>query len=105
MKDYKGISDYDGFENPISDLLDDKSYSMLTDNAKELLEGDLVALAWKNHTSRTDKLNIRDLVSIEDAFSSHSLRGDISSPVVGASCCCTCTPACCCTAVAVIKSA
>lgn len=93
----------ENFHNPITNLLDSKAASLLSANAKQLLEGDLYALAWKNHTVRTEKLNVRDLNSIEEAFSKHSLHGSSSAPVVGSSCCCTCTPACCCTAVSVIR--
>lgn len=101
----KLMENYDDFNTPISELLEGHDASILTDAAKNLLEGDLVALAWKNHTPRTEKLGVRDLQSIEEAFSNHSLFGSSKAPVVGASCCCTCTPACCCTAAAVIKAA
>lgn len=99
------VTDYPDFKNPITSLLEGGDVNILTDAAKNLLEGDLVALAWRNHTPRTEKLTVRDLNSIEEAFSNHSLFGGSTSPVVGASCCCTCTPACCCTAAAVIKAA
>jgi hypothetical protein len=99
------LKDYADFKNPISNLLEGGDVNILTDAAKNLMEGDLVALAWKNHTPRTEKLTVRDLNSIEEAFSKHRLYGSSTSPVVGAACCCTCTPACCCTAVAVIKAA
>jgi hypothetical protein len=99
------LNDYKDFNNSISDLLEGGDVSILTDAAKELLEGDLIALAWKNHTPRTEKLGVRDLNSIEEAFSKHSLYGGSTQPVVGAACCCTCTPACCCTAAAVVKAA
>ncbi len=89
---------------PITDFLEKQDVAKLTDPAKKLIEGDLVALAWRNHTKRTQGLTWRDLVSIEDAFASHPFRGSASSELVGASCCCTCTPACCCTAVAVTNS-
>lgn len=95
----------ENFNNPITNLLESDGLSLLTDGAKQLLEGDLYALAWKNHTVRTDSLSVRDLNSIEEAFSKHSLHGSSDAPVVGASCCCTCTPACCCTAVSVIRAA
>lgn len=98
------IKDYRDFNNPISSLLEGGDVSILTDAAKKLMEGDLVALAWHNHTERTEKLTVRDLNSIEEAFQNHSLYGSAKDPVVGASCCCTCTPACCCTAAAVIKA-
>ncbi|WP_236975000.1 hypothetical protein [Membranihabitans maritimus] len=95
---------YDDFNVPITDLLDEKDADILTEEAKNLLEGDLLALAWKNHTPRTEKLVVRDLDSIEEAFSKSSLYGSATSPVVGGGCCCTCTPACCCCATAVIKN-
>ncbi len=98
------ITDYRDFDNPITDLLEGNDASALTAAAKGLLEGDLIALAWGNNTSRTEKLGVRDLQSIEEAFKNHSLHGGSSDPVVGAGCCCTCTPACCCTAAAVIKA-
>nr|WP_314542824.1 hypothetical protein [uncultured Massilia sp.] len=99
------FSDVENFNTPITQLLEGNDVSLLTSAASRLLEGDLYALAWKNHTARTEHLTPRDLVSIEEAFSRHSLHGSSTSPVVGASCCCTCTPACCCTAVAVIRAA
>lgn len=99
------FADVENFNTPITDLLEGNDVSLLTTSARKLLEGDLYALAWKNHTQRTERLTPRDLVSIEEAFSRHSLHGSSSSPVVGASCCCTCTPACCCTAVAVLRAA
>jgi hypothetical protein len=100
------LTDYEDFENPITNLLEsEQGISTLTDAAKKLLEGDLIALAWKNNTPRTETLTVRDLQSIEEAFHKHSLYGSSTDPVVGASCCCTCTPACCCTAAAVIKAA
>ncbi|MBD3628754.1 hypothetical protein [Cyclobacterium sp.] len=100
------LENYEDFNTPIGELLEGHDVSILTDEAKKLVEGDLVALAWKNHTPRTEKLGVRDLQSIEEAFSKHSLFGSSNSPVVGAACCCcTCTPACCCTAAAVIKAA
>lgn len=98
------LSNYEDFNVPIEDLLQGNDVSLLTDEAKKLVEGDLVALAWKNHTPRTENLGVRDLQSIEEAFSNHSLFGNSSTPVVGAACCCTCTPACCCTAAAVVKA-
>ncbi len=88
---------------PITDFLEGNDIDILTDAAKRLTEGDLVALAWKNHTERTEALSIRDLVSIETAFQQHSFRGRADSELVGTSCCCTCTPACCCTAVTVTE--
>lgn len=99
------FSDVENFNTPITDLLEGNDASILTASARHLLEGDLYALAWKNHTARTEKLTPRDLNSIEEAFRRHSLHGSSTSPVVGASCCCTCTPACCCTAVAVLRAA
>ncbi|MDQ1830787.1 hypothetical protein [Massilia scottii] len=99
------FADVENFNTPIADLLEGDGFSMLTETAQQLLEGDLYALAWKNNTARTDALTVRDLTSIEEAFSQHSLHGTSTSPVVGAACCCTCTPACCCTAVSVIRSA
>lgn len=99
------LSDYPDFNTPITNLLEGNESSILTDAAKGLLEGDLIALAWKNNTTRTEGLTVRDLQSIEEAFSNHSLTGSSSTPVVGLACCCTCTPACCCTAAAVIKAA
>ncbi|UII21554.1 hypothetical protein [Fulvivirga ligni] len=99
------LKNYQDFNVPITDLLEGGDAHILTDAAKQLVEGDLVALAWRNITPRTEKLGVRDLQSIEEAFASHSLYGTSKSPVVGASCCCTCTPACCCTAAAVIKAA
>ena len=98
------IANYPDFNTPITDLLEGNDASMLTDAACRLVEGDLVALAWKNHTNATENLTVRDLQSIEEAFANHSLTGSSSTPVVGASCCCTCTPACCCTAAAIIKA-
>lgn len=98
------FADVENFTNPITNLLDGNAASILSENAQQLLEGDLYALAWKNHTSRTEQLTVRDLNSIEEAFSKHSLHGSSTSPAVGAACCCTCTPACCCTAVAVIRA-
>ena len=98
------IKDYLDFSKPITDLLG-KEASLLTAEAKKLVEGDLIALAWKNHTANTEKLTVRDLHSIEEAFDKHTLTGGANAPVVGASCCCTCTPACCCTAAAVIHAA
>ncbi len=100
-----GITEYSDFDTPISDLLEGSDVEILTATARDLLEGDLIALAWKNHTPRTENLSFRDLNSIEEAFSKHSLYGSSTTPVVGAACCCTCTPACCCTAAAVIKAA
>ncbi len=88
---------------PITDFLDKSDVELLTDAAKRLTEGDLVALAWKNHTVRTEALSVRDLVSIETAFQHHGFRGRADSELVGTSCCCTCTPACCCTAVTVTE--
>ncbi len=99
------ITNHSDFHNPITSLLEGNDVSILTENARQLLEGDLYALAWKNHTNRTEKLTVRDLNSIEEAFSKHSLYGSSSTPAVGAGCCCTCTPACCCTAVAVLRAA
>ncbi len=104
--DMASFRDIPEFDNPITNLLEGEDSSILTENARQLLEGDLYALAWKNNTVRTDKLNVRDLNSIEEAFRKHSLYGSSNSPVVGgACCCCTCTPACCCTAVAVLRAA
>lgn len=88
---------------PITDFLEGHDADVLTEPAKQLIEGDLVALAWRNHTERTEALSVRDLVSIEQAFINHSFRGRADSDLVGASCCCTCTPACCCTAVSVTE--
>lgn len=99
------LKEYEDFKNPITNLLEDGDSNLLTDAAKNLLEGDLIAIAWKNHTPRTEKLTVRDLNSIEEAFQNHNLYGSSGDPVVGAGCCCTCTPACCCTAAAVIKAA
>ena len=99
------FTDMDSFNTPIAELLEGNDADVLSDAAKVLLEGDLMALAWKNNTARTEKLSVRDLYSIEEAFRQHSLMGSSTSPAVGAACCCTCTPACCCTAVAVIKAA
>ncbi|MCG8476328.1 MAG: hypothetical protein MI784_12745 [Cytophagales bacterium] len=99
------IKDYPGFTTPINELLEKKDFDILTDEAKKLLAGDLVALAWKQNTVRTEKLGVRDMLSIEEAFANHSFHGHSRSPLVGACCCCTCTPACCCTAAAVIKAA
>jgi hypothetical protein len=76
----------------------------LTANAAKLVEADLVALAWRNNTARTQNLTWRDIVSIEDAFQDHPFRGDAQSELVGAACCCTCTPACCCTAAATVNA-
>ncbi|MBW5892954.1 MULTISPECIES: hypothetical protein [Pectobacterium] len=98
------IKDHPDFNNPITSLLEGNGASILTEDARQLLEGDLLALSWKNHTVRTEKLTVRDLNSIEEAFGKHSLYGSSTSPVVGASCCCSCTP-CCCTAVAVVHAA
>lgn len=89
------------FATPITQLLEGKDTEILTKAARELREGDLVALAWKNNTSRTEKLGVRDLLSIQEAFAKHSFTGSSTSQVVGGGCCCTCTPACCCTAVSV----
>lgn len=94
-------NDYQDFSTPISSLLSEGA-DLLTDAAKKLVEGDLVALAWRNQTQRTAGLTTQDLFSIEQAFHKNSLYGD--QTVAGASCCCTCTPACCCTAVAVIQN-
>lgn len=99
------LVDHEDFSNPISNLLDKDGEAVLTEAARALYEGDLLALAWRNHTVRTDKLSPRDLSSIEEAFRKHSLYGASNSPVVGGGCCCTCTPACCCCAAAVIKAA
>lgn len=99
------FSHVENFNTPITDLLEGNDVSILTASARRLLEGDLYALAWKNHTQRTEKLTPRDLVSIEEAFAHHSLHGTSTTPVAGASCCCTCTPACCCTAVAIVRAA
>lgn len=98
------IKDYPDFNNPITSLLEGNGASILTENARQLLEGDLIALSWKNHTARTEKLTVRDINSIEEAFSKHSLYGSSDAPVVGGSCCC-CTAPCCCTAVAVVQAA
>ncbi|TFI57029.1 hypothetical protein E2493_17195 [Sphingomonas parva] len=94
--------DTQDFDTPITEFLDGPSADRLTAKAKTLIEGDLVALAWRNSTERTETLSWRDIVSIEDAFKDHPFRGDANSETVGASCCCTCTPACCCTAAAVV---
>ncbi|MBN3816047.1 hypothetical protein G3N57_05230 [Paraburkholderia sp. Se-20369] len=99
------FTDLTDFNNPIANLLDNNAEAFLTPAARQLLKGDLVALAWRNHTARTEQLTPRDLDSIEEAFRRHSLWGSANAPVVGSSCCCTCTPACCCTAVAVVKAA
>jgi len=98
--DQFNLADY---ATPITDFLEGNDVDLLTDAAKKLTEGDLVALAWRNQTKRTEKLGVRDLVSIEQAFSNHSFRGRADSDLVGSSCCCTCTPACCCTAVSVTE--
>jgi hypothetical protein len=94
-------SEYKSFNTPITTFLSEGS-DLLTDAAKQLLEGDLIAIAWKNQTPRTIGLTTADLFSIEQAFQKNSLYGD--QTVAGACCCCTCTPACCCTAVAVIQA-
>ncbi len=93
------------FNNPITDLLDDDAQAYLTPAARQLLKGDLIALACRNHTLRTDELSPRDLNSIQEAFSHHSLFGTSDEPMVGSGCCCCCTPACCCSAAAVVKAA
>lgn len=94
--------DYSDFGTSISELGGDAS--KLTGPASNLSEGDLVALAWGNHTEATEKLGVRDIQSIVHAFEGHPFRGNANSEVVGASCCCTCTPACCCTAGAVVDT-
>ena len=94
---------YSELSTPITDFLEGDDVGILTAAAAKLKEGDLVALAWNNRTLATEKLTVRDLVSIEDAFRNHSFRGNSRSELVGSSCCCTCTPACCCTAVAVAE--
>jgi len=97
----KGYPDY---HNPISDLLKGEEFNILTDDAKKLLEGDLVALSWKNSTPRTEKLTVRDLNSIEEAFNKSSYSEEVGALEGKACCCCSCTPCCCC-ATAVIKAA
>ena len=64
--DQFNLADY---ATPITDFLEGNDVDLLTDAAKKLTEGDLVALAWRNQTKRTEKLGVRDLVSIEQAFS------------------------------------
>lgn len=95
-------TEYADHSTSIKDLGGD--VSKLTRAAKGLVEGDLVALAWGAHTKRTQKLKVRDVQSVVEAFAGHPFRGDSGSELVGASCCCTCTPACCCTASAVVDS-
>lgn len=95
-------AEYENFNTKIHEL--GGNASKLTAAAAELVEGDLIALAWGNHTERTEKMGVRDVQSIVDAFEGHPFRGNSNSEVVGASCCCTCTPACCCTAGAVIAA-
>jgi hypothetical protein len=95
-------ADYRDFNTPLKDLGAD--VSKLTAKAGTLLEGDLVALAWGQNTTNTEKLGVRDLQSVVDAFAGHPFRGRNNSELVGSSCCCTCTPACCCTAAAVVDS-
>lgn len=94
--------DYADFGTPITSLGGDNG--KLTSAASQLLEGDLVALAWGNHTARTEALAVRDVQSIEEAFRAHPFHGSHDAATVGAGCCCTCTPACCCTAGAVVDT-
>lgn len=98
------FQEYPNFEQPICDLLSDEGAKLLTDNASKLVKGDLLAISWRQHTTRTEALSLRDVASIEDAFATHPLRGSANSELVGAACCCSCCP-CCCTAVAVVDVA
>lgn len=102
MSEFK---DLDAFNESITGLLTEEGQKVLTGNAKNLTVGDLVAMGWKQHTKSSETLGLRDLNSIEEAFSSHPLHGSSTSELVGAACCCTCTPACCCTAAAVVEAA
>lgn len=100
MSDFR--EQYDDFGTPIQDLGGDAS--KLTDAASQLVEGDLVALAWGRITDRSEQLSVRDVQSVVEAFQGHPFRGGANAGVVGAACCCTCTPACCCTAGAVLAA-
>ncbi len=93
--------DYGDFSVPITDLGGDNG--KLTPAASKLMEGDLVAMAWGNHTPRTEGLVVRDLQSIDEAFSAHPFKGHSKAAMVGSSCCCSCCP-CCCTASAVVDT-
>ncbi|TAI61218.1 hypothetical protein CWO89_36375 [Bradyrhizobium sp. Leo170] len=95
-------SDYTDFNTPITGLGADAS--KLTTAASKLLEGDLIALSWGNHTTRTESLTVRDIQSIEEAFAAHPFHGDSRSGLVGAPPCCCCTAPCCCTAGAVVDT-
>lgn len=103
MKDDGNDFDPQHYSTPITDFLSGDAAGRLTEGARQLIEGDLIALAWRNNTSRTEGLTWRDIVSIEDAFMDHPFRGNANSELVGSSCCCCCTPGCCCTAAAVVN--
>lgn len=93
---------YKDFNNSITEL--GGKNDVLTPAASKLLEGDLIALAWGNNTTRTESLVVRDVQSIVEAFGAHPFHGKSTSELVGVGCCCTCTPACCCTAAAVVDN-
>nr|AEH57228.1 putative cyclodehydratase [Prochloron didemni P1-Palau] len=103
--EYSQLSaNYPDFNNSIISLLEEGGGdpSILTPAAKDLLEGDLVALAWHNNTERTEKLSVRDIYSIEEAFRTHGFYGSPDEPLATA--CCCCTPACCCCAAALVDT-
>ena len=98
-------ANYPDLGNSIISLLEEGAghASILTSAAKNLLEGDLLALAWHNNTERTEKLSVRDINSIEEAFRTDGFYG---SPTDGplAVGCCSCTCCCCCSAAALVDT-
>jgi len=95
--------DYPDFNVKITDLLEGSDVSLLTERASKLLEGDLMALAWRRQTSRTKALTSEDLNSIVNAFNKHSFMGSGTSPELVGGSCSSCSIVCCCTASAVVN--
>ncbi len=96
-------ANYPDLGNSIISLLEEGAghASILTSVAKDLLEGDLLALAWHNNTERTEDLTVRDINSIEEAFRTDGFYGSPDEPLATACCCCSC---CCCCAAALVDT-
>lgn len=80
---------------PIKELgLSDVEFKLLTPAAQKLTKSDLINLSLKRDSSNVQALTIKDLNSINAAFSGYSaqLTNDVS--------CCCCTPCCSCSAAA-----
>ncbi len=98
-------ANYPDLGNSIISLLEEGAghASILTSVAKDLLEGDLLALAWHNNTERTEDLTVRDINSIEEAFCTDGFYGSPTGEPLAVACCCS-FACCCCTASAVVDT-